>query len=122
MYLLNHVLERCKETGEHGGTRQICDDTPKHCRRPCTPIHGNGSRIMHPGTKQKIIQEWFEEHNDFEVWTQDLNPSERAGQTSQFHGGPTSQLTALQVSAVKCMVPDTTAHFSLDKSGLFLQQ
>lgn len=49
-----------------------------------------------------------------------------AGQTSPIHGGPTSQLTGLKISAANILVPNTTAHLSgsngvpyLDGSGLF---
>ena len=58
------------------------------------------------------VQEWFEEHNNFEVlnWPPNsLDHSRSAGQ-SPIHGGPTSQFTGLKGPAANILVPDTTAH------------
>ncbi|KAK3515693.1 hypothetical protein QTP70_028532 [Hemibagrus guttatus] len=73
-----------------------------------------------PCHKAKMVQEWFDEHNnEFEVLTWPPNfprsQSNRAsvgcaGQTRPIHGGPTSQLRELKGSAANILVPDTTAH------------
>ena len=78
------------------------------------------SRVNASCHKAKMVQEWFEEHNnEFEVLTwppnsPDLNSNRAsvgcAEQTSPIHGGPTLQLTGLQGSAANILVPDTTAH------------
>ncbi|KAK3520557.1 hypothetical protein QTP70_026490 [Hemibagrus guttatus] len=53
---------------------------PKHCCSPCTPFHGNGIIHNAPCHKAKMMQEWFDDHNnEFEVmtWTPnspDLSP------------------------------------------------
>lgn len=56
----------------------------------------------------KMDQEWFEEHNRYEVltWTPyspDINPIKHKG-------GPTSQRTGFQGFATNFLVPKTTAH------------
>ncbi|KAK3538044.1 hypothetical protein QTP70_027398, partial [Hemibagrus guttatus] len=72
--------------------------------------------------KAKMVQEWFDDHNEFEVLTWPpnspvLNPIEhlwdvlnKIGQKSPIHEGPTSQLTGLKGSAANILMPDTTAH------------
>jgi len=72
-----------------------------------------------PCHKAKMVQEWFEEHNnEFEVLTWPQFPRSQsnqasvgcAEQTSPIHTGPTLQLTGLKGSAANILVPDTTAH------------
>ncbi|KAK3560189.1 hypothetical protein QTP86_000653 [Hemibagrus guttatus] len=70
-----------------------------------------------PCDKSKMVQEWFDEYNnEFEVLTWPPNSPDLksnrvsvgcAGQTSQIHGGPTSQLTGLKGSSANILPQHT---------------
>ncbi len=67
-----------------------------------------------PCNKAKMVQEWFQEHNnEFSKFPRTQSNWASVGcaeQTSPIHGGPTSQFTGPKGSAAKILEPDTTAH------------
>ena len=54
------------------------DGVLKLCCRPCTPFSwklssliavASFSKLMYPSTKKEMFQEWYEEHNQFTIFT-----------------------------------------------------